>query len=138
MSAVQICHGLHEKMMARRSMAGRRVLAPDMKVRFFPRHPERKRKMLRVTVDLVPFGFENRKRNIYTLEITNIGKHGVKFTDEGEKRYSYKVRTIDEFGNRLEHGIMIKNFDRTQPAYKLINKITNKLEKKGFFDAGVG
>jgi len=89
--------------------------------------------MLRVTVDLVPFGCEDIKKNLYTLEIANIGWLGVTIDKNGKKGYSYRVRSIDEKGKKKDHGIMVKGFDRDKPAYELINLITEKLNKRGFF-----
>jgi len=89
--------------------------------------------MLKVTVDLVPFGYKDFTKNLYTLLISNVGYLGVTVNKEGKKCYSYRVRTIDEQGAKRDHGIMVKGFDRDKPAYELINLITEKLNKKGFF-----
>jgi len=89
--------------------------------------------MLRVTVDLIPFGIEEGKKNLYTLEIANIGSVGVTLNEKGEERFSYSVRSIDEEGNRIDHGVVVREFDRTKPAYELVNLIANKLHKKGIF-----
>jgi len=89
--------------------------------------------MLRVTVDLVPFGCEEIKRNLYTLEIANIGWPGVTVNKEGKKCYSYRVRSIDESGTKRDHGTMVRGFDRDKSSYELINLITKKLNKEGFF-----
>ena len=88
--------------------------------------------MLRVTLELVPYGLEGFKRRLYTLEIGNIGEKGVTITKSGKKLYSYKVRTIDEYGTKVEHGVLVKEFDRTKPAYELISIIVDKLSKGGF------
>lgn len=89
--------------------------------------------MLRLTLDIVPFGFEDRKRNLYTIEITNVGSSGVTHTPWGAPRYTYKARTIDEDGNKTYHGIVVKGFDRTKSAYELVDKVCKELEKKGVF-----
>lgn len=89
--------------------------------------------MLRVTVDLVPFGFEDLKRNLYTLKIANIGAKGITINKDGAKRHSYSVRSTDETGVETDHGVMIKGFDRNKPANELISLIAEKLNEKGFF-----
>jgi len=82
--------------------------------------------MLRVTVDLVPFGMESCKRNLYTLNIANTGP-----TEGGG--YSYEVRSKDENGTEIDHGVVINGFDRSRPAYELINLVAEKLNGDGFF-----
>ena len=89
--------------------------------------------MLRVTVDMVPFGLEKRKRNLYTLEIANVGSKGITTDKDGKVYYSYSVRTESELGFVVDHGIIVTGFDRNKPAYELINLITKKLDEKGFF-----
>ena len=89
--------------------------------------------MLRVTVDLVPLGFEKAKRNLYTLEIGNVGPDGLTIDDDGKKHYSYRVRSRNELGIEVDHGVMVKGFDRDKPAYELISLITSKLNEQGFF-----
>lgn len=89
--------------------------------------------MIRVSVDMVPKGFENRKRNMYTLEITNLGGEGMTQDEQGQPLYSYKVRSIDAAGNKYEHGTMVTGFDRRQPVYKLMNIITEKMHEEGIF-----
>lgn len=84
--------------------------------------------MLRVTVDLVPWGWEDAKRTLYTLEIANIGSAGVTIDKDGNERFSYSVRSIDEHGHRVDHGVVIRGFDRTRPAYELVGLIAKKLE----------
>jgi len=82
--------------------------------------------MLRVIVDLVPFGLESCKRNLYTLSIANSG------ASKGGG-YSYRVRSKDENGAEIDHGMVIKGFDRNRPAYELINLVAEKLNEGGFF-----
>lgn len=89
--------------------------------------------MLRVTVELVPFGFEYSARNLCVIEISNIGEEGITFTKKGEKRYSYNVKTITEGNYLVNHGVLVKRHDREQPLSKLLNKILKKLENKGVF-----
>ena len=89
--------------------------------------------MLRVSVEIVPYGLESCKRNIYTLEIINTGIEGVIINENGEERYSYRVRTKDENGAEEDHGVLVENFDREKHAHELIKLVTEKLEEKGFF-----
>ena len=86
--------------------------------------------MLRVTVDLVPFGLEKSKRTLYTMEIGNIGDRGVTYTKSGDPRFSYKVRSIRDDGEVIEHGTVIKGFDRKRPFKDLIKKIISVLERR--------
>lgn len=92
--------------------------------------------MLRLTLDIVPFGIEEKKRNIYTIEIYNVGPSGIDhlYDKDGVPRYSYGVRTIDEEGNRTHYGTIVNRFDRRQPAHILVNEVCKKLQEKGVFD----
>lgn len=88
--------------------------------------------MLRVSVDIIPHGFESGKRNLYIIEITNIGVEGVtSIGEEGEPGWSYRVRTIDEFGKKEDHGVLIEGFNRSQPAHVLVDLVYHTLIKKG-------
>ena len=89
--------------------------------------------MIRVSVDMIPLGFESRKRSMYTLEITNIGSRGMSVDKDGCHLYSYKVKSFDSEGNKYDNGVVVEGFDRNQPVYQLINIITDKLHKEGAF-----
>ena len=90
--------------------------------------------MLRLTVEIVPFGFESAKRTLYEMEIVNIGEEGVTYTKAGEPRFSYKVRTRnpgDSKPEKIDHGVMVKGFDRKKPLTELLKLILKKFNKKG-------
>lgn len=90
--------------------------------------------MLRVTVDIVPLGYEDAKRTLYKMEIVNIGSLGITYTKSGDPRYSYKVRTYEEGEKeRKDHGIVVRGFDRKRPLTDLIKKILDKMDKNGNF-----
>ena len=82
--------------------------------------------MLRLTLDLVPFGIETHKRSLFTVEIINVGH---KITKEGKDLGRYKIRIVDEFGNKFDYGTLIKGHDRRQTAFALVRKVVNKLKK---------
>jgi hypothetical protein len=86
--------------------------------------------MLRVAIDLVPYGLEYAKRNLHTLEIANVAPEGVTIDKDGNELFSYSVRSIDEGGAVVDHGIVITDFDRSKSAYELVSIIAKKL---GFF-----
>lgn len=87
--------------------------------------------MLRVSVDIVPYGCEDRIRNLYTIEIINIGGEGVTVGEDGEPRCSYKVRTVNEEGKKVDHGVLVRGFDRNQPAHILVGLVYRALMAKG-------
>lgn len=53
--------------------------------------------MMRITVDIVPFGIEDGKRTIHTIEIANVGK--VRDPDV----YQYRVRLDGTDHGHVEH-----------------------------------
>lgn len=87
--------------------------------------------MLQVTVDLVPHGLKNKKRTLYIIEIANVGVGIV--IDGNKPTYNYEIRTVDNVGNKTNHGMLVKNFDRGKHAHKLVNEVVNKLDEKGVF-----
>lgn len=68
--------------------------------------------MIRVTVEMVPFGNEKRKRLIGTAEIKNIGGN----LNEG----AYTVDVVEE--GKPSQSAYVGNFRRTQGAWALIAK----------------
>ena len=89
--------------------------------------------MLRLTLDMIPFGIESRKRNISTIEVWNMGNTYIDIEQDGTVGYSYGARTVDKDGNKTDYGIVVTNFDRMQKAHKLIFLVCMELEKKGAF-----
>jgi len=90
--------------------------------------------MLRVTVEIVPFGFESIKRTLYEMEIINIGEEGITYTKKGEPRYSYSVRTKNPGDGKPEtvrHGVLVRKFDRNKPLVVLLKKILKLFNDKG-------
>lgn len=41
--------------------------------------------------------------------------------------------TVDEYGTKIDHGVLVKGFDRMRPAYELISIIAEKLSRGVFF-----
>ena len=72
--------------------------------------------MLKVTVELVPFGLEDVRRTISVIEIANIG--GTR--EFGDYRYTIKSDRCGEVEGSLE------KFDRNKGAIELLRVILNK------------
>lgn len=87
--------------------------------------------MLEVIIDLVPFGIESKRRKLLTIKIANAGESEAYHLLDGSYLYSYKVETVDENDNKTDHGILVKDFDRAQPAYILVGKVIDALKYKG-------
>lgn len=71
--------------------------------------------MLRVTVELLPFGSEVRKKTIGSLTISNINTNGDNTAD-------YKV-VIDEENCDAAGRFVLKNFDRGRGFWALIHEV---------------
>ena len=78
--------------------------------------------MLRVTVEMVPFGIESRKRTISTMEIVNTVGLATKYAN-----YDVSVEISGE-----KTTTKVKRFWRSRGAWNLIRKILN--DNKGFQD----
>lgn len=76
--------------------------------------------MLRVTIELVPFGDESRAREIGTMLIANDGEGTY-----AKGNYAYVYGYTDRRGVRFSTGT-VKNFYRNQGAWALIKKILVK------------
>ena len=76
--------------------------------------------MLRVTIELVPFGDESRAREIGIMLIANDGEGT---TIKGDYAYAYGY--TDGRGSKFSTGTL-KNFYRSQGAWALIKKILVK------------
>jgi hypothetical protein len=74
--------------------------------------------MLRVTIELVPFGDESRARKIATMLIANDGTG-----DHRTGNYGYAFQ-YDDRSNDVATGV-IKNFPRASGAWSLVKRILN-------------
>lgn len=72
--------------------------------------------MIRVTIDLLPFGREEEKETLHTIEIANIGN--VK-----GNIYHYMANLDDNYFSATNH-------NRSESVLKLIKKIFDKAEIK--------
>jgi hypothetical protein len=76
--------------------------------------------MFRVTIEIVPFGDETKKRTLYRIDGANIGTNAFDHAD-------YGVTSVSEKGTvKLE----IENFNRKEGILKLTKKIVKMLIKK--------
>lgn len=84
--------------------------------------------MLEVVLNMVPFGIESKRRRLFTIKIANMG-----IPVDGSPLCNYRVRTINEKGNEINHGILVRDFDSKQPqsAYILVSKVADALKNKG-------
>ena len=80
--------------------------------------------MLKVTVELVPFGSQRNKRTIGQMEIANDAT-----AKDRPKTGNYKYRVIDGKGDIVKHGA-IKEFERKKGFWSLINLITKSLKNE--------
>jgi hypothetical protein len=75
--------------------------------------------MFRITVEIVPFGDETRKRTLYEIEGVNV--------DTVFNYADYEITSVSEKGTiKLE----IENFNRKEGILKLTKKIVKMLIKK--------
>jgi hypothetical protein len=74
--------------------------------------------MLRVTIELVPYGVESEARKIATMLIANDGTG-----DHRTGNYGYAFNYTDRSGD-IATGV-IKNFPRSNGAWSLVKKILN-------------
>ena len=72
--------------------------------------------MLKITVELVPFGLKDVRRTIGVIEIANVG--GTR--EFGDYKYIIKSDRCDEVKGSLE------KFDRNKGAIELLRDILNK------------
>ena len=70
--------------------------------------------MLRVTVELVPFGVEKDKKTIGEMVIANVGRGGT--------GSNYIGHFIDDRGN--EHHAFLENHDRSKQVLELVRLIS--------------
>ena len=89
--------------------------------------------MLRVTVELVPFGYEDRKRTLETMEIWN---DGVFPDDQGNYKYGFKLQNIEPFikDGRANHDKEsysgeIWGQDRKKNVWSLVRAILTEIRR---------
>jgi hypothetical protein len=76
--------------------------------------------MLRVTLEMVPFGQEDRKRTIGVLEVSNIGVN----EDLGD--YLIELEEPDKSGVEVEY---IKKYPRSKGAWTLVRRALQRLKR---------
>ena len=84
--------------------------------------------MLRVTIDIIPFGVEKDKKNLSTIEIINDGTANLTPTYG-----NYIINAVNEYGDILDP-IYIKDFRRIHGFKKLVSMVLNKFDKIIMFD----
>ena len=78
--------------------------------------------MLRVTVEMVPFGFENLKKTIGEIQIINDGTGTREIGN-----YKIKFTTLDPFN---EQTISVRGFKRKEGFWQILNKSLKLFFKK--------
>jgi len=85
--------------------------------------------MIRVTIDIVPFGIEHEKRTISILEIFNAGRSKTMLDGKGKDWYKYGYTCNMEESKISYQGFL--NHDRNSSIlillYKIFEKIKNEL-----------
>ena len=71
--------------------------------------------MIRVTVELVPYGYEDRKKTIGTMKIIND-------LSGSREMGNYRYFIMDEDGNEIYKGVY-KGFPRALKIWRLIQEI---------------
>ncbi len=79
--------------------------------------------MFRITIEIVPFGIEEKKRTLYKIDGANIN------TDSYD-RADYQITTDIE--EKVIHQLNIEKFNRENGILKLAKKIISELIKKGY------
>ena len=79
--------------------------------------------MLRVTIEIVPFGIESRARVISRLFIANIKSRPNNVSD-----YHYKLEDIDNTEQEVEG--TVKNFERDNGHLALVKRVLSNLLRK--------
>lgn len=81
--------------------------------------------MLRATIEIVPYGDENRRRNLYIIEIGNDGTGNI---DTGN--YDVNLYECDIDGRREEYPCgttRVKGYKRNYGALRLVHEALTKL-----------
>jgi hypothetical protein len=79
--------------------------------------------MFRITIEIVPFGIEEKKRTLYKIDGANIN------TDDSNHA-DYQITTDIE--EKVIHQLNIEKFNRENGILKLAKKIISELIKKGY------
>jgi len=85
--------------------------------------------MIRISIDLIPRGIEIKKKNLYTVEVSNLGEK-YSFVHNTIKKYHYQVETIDQNGKKDDHGPIV-TMDRTKGILALLRRVFIALIRKG-------
>lgn len=80
--------------------------------------------MLRVRIEVVPYGREEDKYQIEEINIVNVGG------DNYKANYKVFVNKDPRLTNLEEHDILIKKFHRQKGARELVRSVLNKLYAK--------
>ncbi len=73
--------------------------------------------MLRITIELVPFGYEDMKRTIAGITIINNGT--------GTNEYgNYEYELVDDRGDSIKG--KLKDHERDQSVFKIVQAVLNK------------
>lgn len=81
--------------------------------------------MLRITIDIIPFGDYERKRTLSRIDIINVTNMS-HISFEPFKFGDYSVIFTDEF---QEKKFQIKRFNRKKGYLELVRKVLNKILK---------
>ena len=80
--------------------------------------------MFRITIEIIPFGIETMKREIYKIEGININT-----SSNNIANYEINIKAIPK--NTIKKTKIIK-FNRSQGILSLLSKILEKMEKYGY------
>jgi len=75
--------------------------------------------MLRATLEMVPFGDEEKKYTIGVVQIANISKLG-------QPVANYEINYVGDMGQR--DTVVLKRFDRAKGAWTLLKRSLSKLK----------
>ena len=79
--------------------------------------------MLRVTIDLIPYGFEDQKKSLSVIKIINDGSGD---RDTGNYRVSVTIGGWDDYVG----GVPLKNFDRSRGHLACVSECLHALVKE--------
>ena len=80
--------------------------------------------MLRIKIEIVPYGREEDKYQIEEINIVNVGG------DNYKGNYKVYFNEDPRLTPELEHDIMIKKFKRQKGARELLRTVLNKFKAK--------
>ncbi len=77
--------------------------------------------MLRVTLEIIPFGSESAKETISTIEIVNVGTSPNR---PAYGNYAFRIKNLST-GTIIENNV--HNFDRSRGALALLKTVLDKI-----------